>query len=159
MPWYRQFWPWFLIALPASAVVAGFATLFIASTDPDGLVVDDYYRQGLAINRDFERQRKAETQGLHGDFAYDAGAGTASLRLEGSAAAIEQLTLHLAHSTRANKDIDTILHRDMTGKFSGLLRFPGPGRWQVVVDAPDSAWRLTGTLELPGVGSAALSPS
>ncbi len=29
-PWFRQFWPWFIIALPAAAVIAGFTTLWIA---------------------------------------------------------------------------------------------------------------------------------
>ena len=29
-PWYRQFWPWFLIAIPAAAVVAGIVTIIIA---------------------------------------------------------------------------------------------------------------------------------
>lgn len=46
VPWYRQFWPWFIIALPASAVVAGFITLWLAITNPDGLVVsDDQYQR------------------------------------------------------------------------------------------------------------------
>ena len=40
-PWYKQFWPWFIIALPASAVVASFITLWIAISNPDPLVVDD----------------------------------------------------------------------------------------------------------------------
>ena len=40
-PWYRQFWPWFIIALPASAVVASFITLWIAISNPDQVVVDD----------------------------------------------------------------------------------------------------------------------
>ena len=44
-PWYRQFWPWFIIALPASAVVASFFTLYLAISNPDQLVVDeDEYR-------------------------------------------------------------------------------------------------------------------
>ena len=29
-PWYREPWPWILMAGPAIVVVAGFATLFIA---------------------------------------------------------------------------------------------------------------------------------
>jgi hypothetical protein len=46
LPWYRQFWPWFIIALPASAVVASFFTLWLAISNPDHLVVDeDEYRQ------------------------------------------------------------------------------------------------------------------
>jgi hypothetical protein len=45
-PWYKQFWPWFIIALPASVVVASFFTLWLAVTNPDHLVVDeDEYRQ------------------------------------------------------------------------------------------------------------------
>jgi hypothetical protein len=45
-PWYRQFWPWFIIALPASAVIASFVTLWLAISNPDHLVVDeDEYQQ------------------------------------------------------------------------------------------------------------------
>ena len=29
-PWYRQFWPWFLIAIPAAAVVGGIVTIILA---------------------------------------------------------------------------------------------------------------------------------
>lgn len=34
-PWYRQFWPWFLIALPLSSVVMSFATLYVAIDGAD----------------------------------------------------------------------------------------------------------------------------
>lgn len=40
-PWYRQFWPWFIIALPASAVIASFFTLWLAVSNPDTLVISD----------------------------------------------------------------------------------------------------------------------
>ena len=55
-PWYRQFWPWFLIALPATVVVAGLTTWWIAAHKADSLVVDDYYKEGLAINRQLRKQ-------------------------------------------------------------------------------------------------------
>ena len=38
-PWYRQFWPWFIIALPASAVVASLYTVSLAVRTTDSLVV------------------------------------------------------------------------------------------------------------------------
>ena len=40
-PWYRQFWPWFIIALPASVVIASFVTLWLAISNPDPLVIDE----------------------------------------------------------------------------------------------------------------------
>jgi hypothetical protein len=34
-PWYKQFWPWILIALPASAVIACAITLWLVLQAPD----------------------------------------------------------------------------------------------------------------------------
>ena len=46
LPWYRQFWPWFIIALPASAVIASIITFWLAVSHPDQLVVDgDEYQR------------------------------------------------------------------------------------------------------------------
>jgi hypothetical protein len=46
-PWYKQFWPWFIIALPASVVVASFFTLWLAISNPDHVVVEDDEYQRL----------------------------------------------------------------------------------------------------------------
>jgi uncharacterized protein len=63
-PWYRQPWPWFLIALPATAVVAGLITATLAVRGFDGPVAADYYRQGLAINEEVARAQLARELGL-----------------------------------------------------------------------------------------------
>jgi hypothetical protein len=47
LPWYRQFWPWFIIALPASAVIASFISLWLAVSNPDHLVVNEDEYQKL----------------------------------------------------------------------------------------------------------------
>jgi len=45
VPWFKQFWPWFIIALPAAAVTASFVTLWLAISNPDQVIVtDDEYR-------------------------------------------------------------------------------------------------------------------
>jgi len=41
LPWYRHFWPWFLIGLVGSVVLASLVTLGIALSEPDPLVVSD----------------------------------------------------------------------------------------------------------------------
>jgi hypothetical protein len=46
VPWFKQFWPWFIIALPAAAVIASFVTLWLAISNPDQVIVTDgEYRQ------------------------------------------------------------------------------------------------------------------
>ena len=58
-PWYKEPWPWFLMAGPAIVIVAGFATAWLAIISNDGLVTDDYYKQGLAINQRLQRDHHA----------------------------------------------------------------------------------------------------
>ena len=86
LPWYRQFWPWFLIMLPASVVVASLSTWYIAHRHADDLVVDEYYKDGLAINRQLEKKQRAEAQGI-----------TASINVSG-----DQVLVTLAGETNAH---------------------------------------------------------
>ena len=45
-PWYREPWPWVLIAIPALAVVGSAVTLWLALRHPDTLVLDvERYRE------------------------------------------------------------------------------------------------------------------
>ena len=55
-PWYRQFWPWFLICLPASAVIASLYTVSLAVRTTDSLIVSS--EDGMDVVA--ERQRAAE---------------------------------------------------------------------------------------------------
>jgi len=145
-PWYKQFWPWVLIGLPASAVIAGVITLWIALLNPVSLVADDYYKQGLAINQDRARQRRAEAKGLQADFSLVADAGTVLLDLNQDVNERRQLKLSLVHPTRASEDRAGLLTINMQGTLSGVIKPPSTGRWQVIVEPSDGEWRLTGEL-------------
>ncbi len=50
-PWWRHGHVWLLIAGPATVIVAGIATLILAVRTSDPLVAQDYYRQGIEINK------------------------------------------------------------------------------------------------------------
>ena len=141
-PWYRQFWPWFLIALPGTVVVAAFYTLYIANRHADDLVVDEYYKEGLAINRELSRQHRAETLGI-----------SASLRREQNRllAKIEgpvyesQLRLVLSHPIEAERDLTLPLAREGEKLYAVTLPTQLEGRWHWIIDAGDgSEWRLDG---------------
>ena len=49
---------------PAAVIVAGAATMWIAFHSTDGLVADDYYKQGLAINKRLAKEDEAQRLGI-----------------------------------------------------------------------------------------------
>jgi len=55
LSWWKYGYLWLVIAGPVVVVIASFVTLFIALMTPDPLVVDDYYRQGIEINKTLDR--------------------------------------------------------------------------------------------------------
>ena len=48
-PWYREPWPWILLAIPVATIIAGAITMLIALRGADGVVAEDYYKRGLEI--------------------------------------------------------------------------------------------------------------
>ena len=66
-PWYREPWPWILMSGPFTVVVAGLVTAWIAVANEDPLVVDNYYKEGLAINRVLERDQAAAQGGYRAE--------------------------------------------------------------------------------------------
>jgi hypothetical protein len=157
-PWYREPWPWFLISLPAAAVVAGLVTVWIAYRSADGLVVGDYYKAGLAINQTIERDELARKLEL-GAAVSIAGA-TLQLELAGR---LEQLPpslkLQLAHPTRQGADQTLRLVHAGDGVYRGGLAPLHDGKWQIQVENPEASWRLNGTLHTPMTEAVVLRPA
>lgn len=67
VPWYRQFWPWFVISLPATAVIASLVTVWIAVAARP-VRVDNV--GALAIALQFEPQRVVFDMGPPGNEAW-----------------------------------------------------------------------------------------
>jgi hypothetical protein len=57
LPWYKERWTWLLMLMPATAIVAGFITLWLAITSFDGLVADDTTSRGWRSTRPWPGQR------------------------------------------------------------------------------------------------------
>ena len=144
-PWYRNPMVWLVIALPMTAVIAGIATIFIAANTEDGLVVDDYYKQGLAINEVISHDRMAKQLGLRA--FVDANSQTGEIQLELSAEKPfeppAELTFKLIHRTRSGQDQITSLSRiGDAAEYRGYIKPPIiEGRWTIQVLDSDK-WRL-----------------
>jgi len=74
-PWYRQFWPWFLIAIPFSSVVMGVVMINLAISGKDSLVREDWYKDGMAINQRLDKQLKAKELGIKAELTLDKSSG------------------------------------------------------------------------------------
>lgn len=154
-PWYREPWPWFLISLPASAVVAGIVTVWIAATNADGLVVGDYYKAGLAINQTLERDDAARALGLRATLQEADGA--LSLSLQGTLAEWpDQIALSLAHPTRPGMDQSLVLNHAGGGTYRAALPPLPAGKWHAQLSDAAATWRLAGVLYAPFDGPVTL---
>ena len=149
-PWHRQPWPWLLMLGPALVVVAGVATAVLAFRGADGLVAEDYYKQGLAINRVLAREQRAAMLGVKAKIWHE---GAGQLRAEVSSAAPlpAVLNLRLAHPTRAGQDQLILLRQTAPGVYAASAEIPA-GRWHVVLESVDwrvaADWRSSGSLLL-----------
>ncbi len=148
-PWYRQFWPWFIIALPGTAVVAGLITLYIASSGRDTLVKDDYYKDGLAINQDLEKAQRAATLGISAALAYDPATGDVTLTSTRVPVDVDRLNLLVVHPTLAEFDQSVSMSRAPDGRFGARLRLLGPAKWRIQLLPEAGDWRLEGRLAVP----------
>ena len=143
-PWYREPWPWILMAGPATGVVAGLFTAWLAVSSDDGLVVDDYYKQGLAINQTLGRSDAAARLGIGAELRLVD--GRVEVLLAGPAAK-GVLMLSLVHPTLAGMDQALKLSMVQPGVYEGRLTPLRAGRWHLVLE--QSNWRLAGDWTLP----------
>ena len=60
-PWWKFRHVWLVVAGPAVVVLASFVTLYLAVAFPDPVVSEDYYRQGIEINKSLDLKAAAAT--------------------------------------------------------------------------------------------------
>ena len=137
-PWYREPWPWILMAGPAAVIVAGAITLWLAVSTSDGLVADDYYKRGIAINHDLKRDQRAAQRGIEARVTRE----RARLRVELAGAAPEALFAQLVHATRAGYDQRLRLARVAQGVYESELPPLPPGHWRLILQEPGGEWRI-----------------
>lgn len=141
-PWYREPWPWLLMAGPGIVIVAGFYTLWLAIQSDDGLVADDYYKRGLAINQALLRAQHATRLALAARAELSSGA--VRISLTGAGGLPERLRLRLVHPTQAVADQLVELRETAPGIYEGALAAAVGGRRVLMLEDPARTWRLAG---------------
>lgn len=147
-PWYRQFWPWFLILLPGSVVVAGLAMVYIAFKHADSTVNDHYYRDGLAINQVLSQDRAASAQQVRARLNWDYLTGELLVDLSTTGVYPRQLQLLMLHPTDQQRDRTVLLEAIAAGRYRADLETQPQHRYYLrLLPLPEQTWRLNGEID------------
>jgi hypothetical protein len=151
-PWYRHRWPWLLMLGPVTVIVAGVITTWLAATGNTALVADDYYKQGLTINRTLERERQADELGVEVALAAAARPDGMTqldvvLSMTDMARRPSRLRVFLAHPTRSELDRELLLEGE-AGRYTAVVRDLAPTHWKLVIEDDARSWRRQDTLAL-----------
>jgi hypothetical protein len=137
-PWYKERWPWILMSGPLTVIVAGAITTWIAFASADGLVADDYYKRGLAVNVVLEREQAAVKRGI--EARVERRGERVHVELRGDSPPV--LLLRLAHATRAGEDVQLRLERAADGRYGAALPPLSPGGRRVILEDAAGSWRI-----------------
>lgn len=150
LPWYRHFWPWFVILLLGSAVTASLYTLFIASQGRDSLVLDNDAGTEVVTERNLAAQAAAMDKGLTADMIVDRESGMLRITLtsgtlDGNPPTLDLWVSHPTFADRDEKTTVTISPPDESGRltWSGVLLEIPVGKRYIVLSDGDN-WRLNG---------------
>ncbi|MCL1060757.1 FixH family protein [Shewanella benthica] len=149
-PWYKQFWPWFLIILPLCAVVASVNLLYLAVVNKDSLVSEDYYKDGKRINRDLRKIKYAKQLGLQFEMIVDD--NTLAITQHGGEPYLAAMNIEFFHPTIEARDFTQVVTADGNQVYRIALDKPITGSWEVRLDGYDRKWRIQKRLEISDDG-------
>lgn len=147
---------WLVAGIPLLTIVAGLATLWIAFQRADSNVTEDYYKEGLGINRRIERDLQARALHLAGRLtaasevisAVDGRRLPLDLALTGEPEAFEpQVSLRMTHPVHQSLDRLVVLQAVGNGRYRGQTDAEGLAgtRWSLALET--GSWRVA----LPGL--------
>ncbi len=150
-PWYKQFWPWFLLSIPVASVILSMLMISLAITRPHSMVSDDYYKDGLAINQDLSKDTAAIRLNISASAHTDHESKQQQVLLSGLLpdTNYDYLLLKLEHPTLPVEDKLFQLIPSETHHYSNYIDESIEGKRYVTLTPADDSWRLTGEVEFP----------
>ncbi|USD33975.1 MULTISPECIES: FixH family protein [Vibrio] len=155
-PWYKQFWPWFLIILPLTVVVWTIITVIVFSNNSVSLVTEDYYKKGKGINIDISKINVARDLGLSAKVFSD-GNDVIIQFDKGELDHFPAITAMFAHRTLPDRDFSQLLTSDAKGQYRLSLNSELQGPWFIELTPHDKHWLVQGRVTFPSSSPVELS--
>lgn len=153
LPWYRQFWFWFVFGPLIFIIVLCCFTVSIAFKYSDDVVTDNYYKSGLMINQTLMQDERAAALNLLADVKFDQATGEVLVALSGDNTLPRSLRLFLDNPVKAKKDQTVLLTEITAGQYRGELTSPVDYSWYVslvpeadISKRKQAEWLLTGQI-------------
>ncbi|MBQ4876461.1 FixH family protein [Pseudoalteromonas luteoviolacea] len=156
-PWYKNFWPWFLMFFPLVTIIACvFLVTYAVGNGPD-MVVDDYYKKGKAINLELSKFNKAKALYLHGDLIVENDKISFDFT-KGDRSNVNALKVSFYHRTIKEYDFSTTLLANASGTYTALLDKEHSGAFTVFIEPMDGSWKMKENLQLPTDKPVSITP-
>ncbi len=145
--WYREPWAWLVFGLPLVAVIASVNLYIVANTDPDPLVVGDYYKTGKAINFQVAKVKQAQKLGMR--FALQFSNNKLLIKPTGIEKTFPVLNVSFYHPTLEERDFALALTPDGNGYFRHTFDNDISGKWKITITPFENHWKIQDTISLP----------
>ncbi|WP_107878823.1 FixH family protein [Neisseria animaloris] len=148
--WYKEPWPWILMAGPAIVVVAAFVTFYLAQKNAADLVSDDYYKDGKHIDIQLHRDEEALKRNIHAQVLISPDHNAAKVFVSGDFDPKEAVNLVLLHPAKKTGDQTVKLQAAQGGVTSGgkseynavFKPLPDTNHWYIRVEDAAGKWRV-----------------
>jgi len=165
LPWYRHFWPWFVLGLLGISVTGSLTTVYIAVSGRDPEVRGTWSRDAKAVVLDDAAERLARSLALSAALVVAVDHERLDVTLDAAPGlAPESIAILLVHPTLAGRDLELVATRTEGHLYTAALppTFEGrsvQGRYQVsirgrtapVAGSDGEDWKLAAPIEIvPG---------
>lgn len=169
LPWYRQFWFWFVFGpLIFIIIMCGF-TVSIALNNADDVIIDNYYKEGRMINQTLDQDKRAHALGLSAELRFDRSTGEVILKFPhlptDPPLVPETLLLFMGHPVKAARDQQVLLKSIGAGQYRGELSVEPEYSWYLTLypvtdlaQRNQAEWTLSGDINFELLDNTLLKP-
>jgi hypothetical protein len=148
-PWYKQFWPWFILAILGWGVVSATTTLVFAVRNPPQMMTGDYAKLGKALVDTHVRADRAEALGLDGRLIRSGSEMALQLQALDLDALGGSVMLLAQHPTDAGRDRQIVMNRQSDGRYLGEVDSLPP-RGRIIVSDLEQSWWISSEYQVDG---------
>lgn len=156
-PWYKQFWPWFIIILPTTSIVVSMIMMTLAINTTDSMVIDDYYKEGKGINLQLSKIQEARAQNIKTQLLITPSNVSVTF-ITGAPLSGEAIELEFFHSTLVDRDFRVLLTRDGSGVYRAPINNDIQGKWKLSLHPYNQQWKIVKDVSFPNNQSVDFNP-